>query len=764
MKTPNKLLTLIIILITIYGSFSSILPRYKTENKSLEKTEFSVNKALLHLKNISQKAHYTGSEEHKVVKNYLFDELKKLGLEPEIQVKTAFNKKWIAGTTVENIIATIKGESSEKSLLLLSHYDSNPHSAIGSADAGSGIVTILEGIRVFLEKNKTPKNDIVILFSDAEELGLLGAEAFVQHHPLAKNVGLVLNFEARGSGGPSYMLMETNGKNSKLLTEFLKAQPHYPAANSLMYSVYKMLPNDTDLTVFREKNNINGFNFAFIGNHFDYHTAQDNYDRLDRSSLLHQIDYFTTTLNYFSNADLTNLNSTEDYVYVNFPLMKLLIYPFSWIGILLIVATIVLLIIIYFGLKKGKLTIPGMFKGFVPFLSSLLLCGIISYFLWKLLVIIHPQYQDMLHGFTYNGYQYIATFIFLNLWILIKTYNQFKNEKTIDLLIAPIVIWLLINLVIYQYLQGAGFFIIPVFIALLILSIQLFTNLKKRNQPILFAFLSVPTLYIFAPLIKMFPVGLGLKNLFISGILLALIFGLLLPAFHQQKKIIPWQKFVGFLTILLFAITTFNSGFSIDKKRPNSLVYIQNEDSKTSYWGTYNKTLDSYTSQIFDNNYQKGSIPNAETKSKYNTHFKYHKKTDYKDVRTSLITVELDTIINNDRHLKLTLLPQRKINKFELFNNSSITIKSLTANNTSLYDDADLEKGTLLIYHMANSDKELKISLVFNEKDKPSFTVNEISYDLLSHPKFNLLPRSDAMMPMPFVTNDAIICTKTINL
>jgi hypothetical protein len=29
---------------------------------------------------------------------------------------------------------------------------------------------------------------------------------------LGKEVGLVLNFEARGTSGPSYMLMETNGE------------------------------------------------------------------------------------------------------------------------------------------------------------------------------------------------------------------------------------------------------------------------------------------------------------------------------------------------------------------------------------------------------------------------------------------------------------------------------------------------------------------------------------------------------------------------
>src|SRR5690606_39288806 len=60
-------------------------------------------------------------------------------------------------------------------------------------------------------------------------------------------------FEARGTSGPSYMLMEVNDGNSEMVKGFAKANPRYPVSNSLMYSIYKTLPNDTDLTVFRER-------------------------------------------------------------------------------------------------------------------------------------------------------------------------------------------------------------------------------------------------------------------------------------------------------------------------------------------------------------------------------------------------------------------------------------------------------------------------------------------------------------------------------
>ena len=765
MKRFSTIVSVLIILGVIYWSFADLKPSLSS-NKTISETEFSIDNALNHLKNISKEAHFVGSEEHKRVQNYIVAELRKMGFETEIQTQTAINKKWFAATTAENIIAKLKGSDSEKALMLLTHYDSNPHSSLGASDAGSGVVTILEGLRAFLAKNKTQKNDIIILISDAEELGLLGAQAFVDNHPWTKEIGLVLNFEARGSGGPSYMLMETNGKNSKLLSEFLATKPNFPVTNSLMYSIYKKLPNDTDLTVFREAADINGFNFAFIGDHFDYHTAQDSYERLDRETLLHQAEYFTTSLNYFSNSDLTDLNSEEDYVYVNFPFIKLATYPFSWVLPMVIFCGIIFIILLFFGFSLNKIDIKGVLKGFVPFLTSLISCSLISFGLWKLLLIAHPHYNDILHGFTYNGYQYIAAFVFLNLWLLFTIYKRTsKEEKTTNLLIAPIFFWLLLNFIISSSLKGAGFFIIPVICALLILAIAIFLNLEEKSKRILFTLLSIPTIYIFAPLVKMFPVGLGLKILFVSAIFIVLIFGLMVISFHQKKSF--WtQKWAGFLAIFFFGIATYNSGFSIDNKKPNSIVYVENSDKKTAYFGTYNTTLDSYTEQIFNDDFTKGGIENAETKSKYNTRFNYSKKTDFKNILTSEINIELDTIIGEKRFLELTILPKRKINKLEFITKNPLLLRQFKVNDVLVNNGKKyhVKSGTFLVYHVGNNDKEVTLSFTVDVAQKLEIILNEISYDLLSNKNFNLKPRTEEMMPMPFVTNDAIIITKQLKL
>ena len=764
MKRFSTIVSILIIFGVIYWSFADLKPSINT-SKSNATTVFSLENALNHLKKITKEPHYVGSNEHKNIQKYIVSELQKMGFETEIQIQSAINKKWFAATTSENIIAKLKGTGSEKALLLLTHYDSNPHSSLGASDAGSGVVTILEGLRAFLAKNETPKNDLIILISDAEELGLLGAQAFVDKHPWTKDIGLVLNFEARGSGGPSYMLMETNGKNSKLLSEFLAAKPNFPAANSLMYSIYKKLPNDTDLTIFREDANINGFNFAFIGDHFDYHTAQDSYERLDKESLLHQADYFTTSLNYFSNSDLTNLTSEEDFVFVNFPIIKLATYPFSWVLPMIILCSLLFLILLFFGFSLNKIDIKGVLKGFIPFVVSLILCGGISYGLWEMLLIVHPHYNDILHGFTYNGYQYIIAFVFLNLWLLFTIYKRTsKEEKPTNLLVAPLCFWLLLNFIISSSLKGAGFFIIPVISALLILAIAIFLNLKDSVKRVLFTLLSIPTIYIFAPMVKMFPVGLGLKILFVSGLFIVLVFGLMILSFHQKKSF--WtQKWTGFLALLFFVIATYNSGFSVDNKKPNSLVYIENYDAKTAYFGTYNSTLDTYTKQVFKDDFTEGGIENAETKSKYNTRFKYAKKTTYKAISSSEIRTELDTIIGKKRFLELTVTPKRKINKLEFLTKSKLTLYQFKVNDVLVNQGKkhSLKSGTFLVYHLGNNDKEVTLSFSVNVGQTLNLTLNEVSYDLLTNKNFTLKPRTEDMMPMPFVTNDAIIISKQLS-
>ena len=120
--------------------------------------------------------------------------------------------------------------------------------------------------------------------------------------------------------------------------------------------------------------------------------------------------------------------------------------------------------------------------GFVPLLLSLIICGIVGVFGWKLILALYPQYFEIQQGFTYNGHWYITFFVFLSLAITFAIYKKFTNKfNEPSYYVAPLLFWLLINVAVFIFLQGAAFFIIPVFFALL----SFFVMLRQERPNLL---------------------------------------------------------------------------------------------------------------------------------------------------------------------------------------------------------------------------------------------------------------------------------------
>ncbi len=750
----SRTLALILLFIAVYWSFKSLMPSYKP-NEEVSMESFSTDRALAHVKQLSQEPHAVGFPGHERAKSYIISELKKMGLETTTQEGYTAGD-WGNLSKATNILARIKGSNKGKALLLLSHYDSSPHSSYGASDAGSGVATILEGVRAFLSNNKTPKNDIIILITDAEELGLNGADLFVNNHPWAKEVGLALNFEARGSGGPSYMLIETNRGNGNLIKTFKEANPKYPVANSLAYSIYKMLPNDTDLTVFREDGDIEGFNFAFIDDHFDYHTALDNYERLDRNTLAHQGSYLMPLLTYFSDTDLSNLKSLNDEVYFNLPVYNMVSYPNEWIWPMFTVAVLGFVLLLFYGFKKNKLNISDVFKGFVPLLITLVINGLAGYFCWSIITWWYPGFKDMLHGFTYNGHTYIAVYVMFSLFVCFYTYNKFRKTSTPNLLVAPIIIWLIICGLVAQYLKGASFFIVPVFG---LLAAFLVTTNQEKPNPFLMVFLALPAVLIYSPFIKMFPVGLGLKMMVAATLFTTLLFFLVLPFFGQLKS----KGRLAYLFLFLFfafGITShIQSDFNDERPKPSSLLYVYDTDNDSTLWATYDNVLIDWNGQFLGDDKRK---PNAETiSSKYRTSLNYVADAPKKDIQPPYIDTVVDTIIGDHRLIELCITPKRDVNRLEVFTNP-IDIKSAKVNRIELSSYFLKNRRSKLVTHYITNNDFTELQFEFPKDSVLELTLYEASNDLLTHPDFSIPERPKNSIPMPFVLNDAILTIKTL--
>ena len=653
--------------------------------------------------------------------------------------------------------------------MLLSHYDSALTPSYGASDAGSGVVTILETLRAYKASGKKPKNDIIVLFTDAEEVGLDGARLFVNNHPWAKNVGIALNFEARGSGGPSNMIVETNGGNKNLIKAFMEADVKFPVASSLMYSIYKMLPNDTDSTVLREGADIDGFFFAFIDDHYDYHTANDTYDNLDVNTLQHQGEYLLPLVHYFGDSDLNQLKSLDDHVYINLPFFKMVSYPFTWVFPMLLVAIVLFIVLIIYGLRKRVLTGNGVVRGFIPFTLAMIFCGILGFYGWKLILLMYPQYQEIQHGFTYNGHTYISFFVLLSLGVLFGIYYKFSKKINVaNLLIAPLIFWILINIGVAIYLKGAAFFIIPVFLGLLSLWILI---RKDRPNLILLTIIGSIAIFIFAPLVQFFPVGLGLKMLVGSCLFTALLFGILLPVigFYKLKKVLAMLFVI--VASLFFIKAHLSSNFSPNRQKPNSLVYYHDADNNKNYWATYDQELDDWTKEYLgDSPEPASSYISYASGSKYAKGYKFANVAPNKNIPIFKTVLHKDTVINQYKEVSFTIFPQRAVNQISLYTADEANFKSLSFNgqffplNNNLTNAAQKIKSKELVRYYVSDKDSLVVSYEVSKNQKVSFTVLEYSYDLLNHPQFTINKRADYMMPKPFIVTDAIIVKKELNM
>ncbi|MFI2741888.1 M20/M25/M40 family metallo-hydrolase [Zhouia sp. PK063] len=756
MRKIIAFVTFLLLIGIVYWSFYALMPQNYSKINAPE-TSFSTERALQHVRAISVAPHYVGTKAHEEVKSYIIDELNKLGIDTEVQEGYTAGD-WANLSKASNILGRIKGSSNNgKALLLLAHYDSSPHSSYGASDDGSGVATILESLRAFLATKKQPKNDIIILISDGEELGLNGAKLFVQQHQWAQDVGLVLNFEARGSGGPSYMLIETNQGNANLIKAFEKANPQYPVASSLMYSIYKKLPNDTDLTVFREDGDIQGFNFAFIDDHFDYHTALDTAPRLDKNTLEHQGSYLMPLLTYFANHDLSALRTHDNDVYFNIPLFHLISYPYGWIIPIFIITVFIFISLLIYGFSKRKINFLQVLLGFVPMLFSIAACGAIGFFAWPLILKLNPGFYDILQGFSYNGHYYIASVAALSLALCFLIYGIFNKVKVANLMVAPILLWLVINGFLLVYLDGASFFIIPVFFALL----AFYVTMKWENPSFfLLLLLAIPSIWIFCPLIQMFPVGLGLKMLISSSLLVALVFSLIISLFGQYKGKVIYGLTALAVGLACFGIAQNNAAFNKEKPKPSSLVYLQNDDNNTAEWGTYDYELSSWNSQYFKNA-QKDDGKKVFS-SKYGNGFTITSQTISKEIPAPSVTVESDTIIGNNREVRLCITPQREVNRLDISTPSKIS--SCIVNNIPLSNHFLEKRQGKLVTHYISDNDFTEVQITFDAKEKPVLTLYESSNDLLTNSKFNVRPRPENEIPMGFVLNDAIIVKKTIHL
>ncbi|WP_374421173.1 M20/M25/M40 family metallo-hydrolase [Novosphingobium arvoryzae] len=254
-------------------------------------SEFAVARAMPDVVAIAREPHITGTPENARVREYIAARMQALGMEVSTssgtvgERGTAKRNRWTGRSdpppTLTNVIGVLPGRNrSLPAVLLMSHHDTVWGSP-GAADDTAGIAVSLEVARA-IKAGGGAERDLVVLVTDAEELGLEGAKQFFAEHPLRTRVGAVINMEARGGGGRT-TLFQTSSDNGNAVALFADVARR-PGGSSLAAYIYSVLPNDTDLTPVLA-GSYTAYNFAFIGRSGLYHSPLATPARLDQGAV-----------------------------------------------------------------------------------------------------------------------------------------------------------------------------------------------------------------------------------------------------------------------------------------------------------------------------------------------------------------------------------------------------------------------------------------------------------------------------------------------
>jgi peptidase M28-like protein len=572
--------------------------------------EFSAERALRHVAVIARAPHPVGSAEHDRVRDYLLTQLRAMGLDVHLQTGTGRMYEHGMETLgrVDNIVARLHGrDPTGKALMLSAHYDST-YLSPGAADNGASVAAVLESLRA-LRAGPPLRNDLIVLFTDGEEVGLLGAELFARD-PWKADVGMVLNFDFRGSSGPMWMF-ETSRGNARLVAA-LASGASDPMGSSALFDIYQLLPNDTDMTAFKAAG-LSGLNFAAIDHAYTYHSPLDTLDRLDPRTVQQLGELMLTASRSFGADYLAGLGA-QDSVFFNLPGLGMLHYRDTWVGPFSVLALCAVALALGLAVRRGETRLRSIVGAATGQFATLLMLTIASQVLWQVVLLVHPQY--VLFNDLYNSRWYLLAVVGLVVagygWMQAGWRRRLGAcaEQLGALLFGACCLvlstWFLPG---FSYLFAWPLLLL----AIAEIAIGQCPPLQRRAhaRTALLLLASLPTLFFFAPMIRMVYLGLGpqlpLATTFVLGLGLALLSPLLLLL--SRRYIVPVLPLA--IGVLWLGVGSLTATFDAQHPVPSNLFLAFDGSSGRMLWLSRADELDEWTKPLFPANAAPVAEPNV---------------------------------------------------------------------------------------------------------------------------------------------------------
>lgn len=561
------------------------------KDKSAPITEFSASRAFEQIEYLTseQVPHSVDTKANRLVEKRLVELLRGMGYKEEIQDENyceEYSYGRLKCTRVRNIIVKQAGtQQGSNAILLSAHYDSVP-AGPGGSDAGAAVGTLLETARL-LKQLGTTKNDVIFLFNEGEEFGLIGAKVFMEKHPLATTLKLAINVEARGTTGQSVMF-ETGEDSGWLVKHYFDSTPS-PLSSSLFYEVYKFLPNDTDLTVFKE-HGLQGINFAHAQFEPHYHTPLDNLENLNLGSLQHHGDNVWGVLKLIVNEDLTD-TINGNLVYTDIMGSFGVHWQESSSSSIALTLLIILGVMITVIKSQDKIRLSKVFIAVIVLLLTVVVAVATA---WVV------QIGVLYFSSTSTPWHANQMPMLLTLWLFVFSISLFfvkstlKSFGTLEVLLGQFLLFSFLAVASSFFMAGISFlFIIPSFIGCLFLvaSIVIKGKLEDKNWMTYIACgQSLVIMIVFLPIVKVLEIMVSYPMSMAMGFFLGFVVTGLSPlltlfpeSYRSFNRLFVAGSVVG---VVFLAMTSQQATFSESMPQGLNISYVQSAEKSELLTGT----------------------------------------------------------------------------------------------------------------------------------------------------------------------------------
>lgn len=568
-------------------------------------TEFSAERAFRHVQAIAQSPRPAGTAASATARAYILGQLQQLDIPAEIVTVRSVDGH--SASEIHNVLARLPGRANTRAFALTAHYDSVRYGP-GAADDGASVAAMLETARA-LRAGPPLNNDVIFVFTDAEESGLLGAKAFARH-PWAGEIGVLLGLESRGTSGGSLMF-ETSSSNGWLIAELARAKVG-AFASSLSSSIYDSLPFSGDFT-WLKRHGQHGFHAAFLNDFAWYHTRNDRPENLSLASLQHHGNYALGLARHFGNLPLQNVTA-PDAVYFNTLGSQSVHYPKSWSGPLAIVVGGLALLTLLLGLFRRRMSMPGLLAGAAAFLGCAVAASLVTVFLLAVvfgpgdLLAFHRSGMRELHDLRplYHNDLYGLAFALGALGVFCALFNLFRGRiGVLNLAGGALVWWGVLLWLLQTTLPGGSYFATwPTLFGALQLLVLFAVPRDKSAAAATVAWLApltLPAIFLLVPAYRYMLSSVMIMSSPGLVLIVVLLGGLLIPQFDVITRVRCWwlPALASAASLALIVIGLATSGVSASKPAFDCLAYGLDRDTSKAFWMSSDAAPDEWTMQSF---------------------------------------------------------------------------------------------------------------------------------------------------------------------